>query len=453
MPSLAKILENVTNLKARNQRIFRPLLDLTDAEIMPYDVSESGLTRGDIRDKLKKIESCSGLLEFRTEFVADSSGVLEQKFKIHNATYCRHYTVCEICSRRVQHTRWKKFKEPIDKMVERFPYVYHVTFTIEDKNGLSERIDFLQNAFRNFVRMGQGRKGKKSNGEWSKVGAAIVATESKRGDNSELWHSHKHALLFCSERLDYQVYDRDKVRKLEKKYGFRRVPKEEMIGAALNVVTRENPFTKKTETIPLSKLSGEWYAATEGQGFSVHVRAVTGKHVADKAKEVLKYPVKVNLKNSSDIPYIIEQTYNRRFISTYGALRGLQEDKYELDETKDSTDIYLSQWTGFKYSDLVSGSPIAFLTDEVKKTIFSRMAKLTGTYRTQRKNAVVEYERQKIKILPELAERLNFIKAQYRAGIAKINAHFAKMPQLAGRIMPRWSRSPLPDAEQLSLAF
>ena len=446
MQSLSKILDNVTALKARNQKIFKPLLVLSDAELMPYDVSaRSGLTRADLRDKLKKTESCAGLLEFRSRFVPDSSGTLEQQFKIHNATYCRSYTVCEICSRRVQHTRWKRFKDPIDRMIKRFPFVYHVTFTIEDKNDLGERIDFLQEAFRAFVRMGQRRKLKKSFGEWTKVGAAIVATESKRGENSELWHSHKHALLFCSERLDYRVYDLDKLRKLEKKYGFRNVPKDEMIGAALNVVTRENPFTGKIETIPLSKLSGEWFAATSGQGVSVQVRAVKGRNVADKAKEVLKYPVKVNLKNSSDIPYIIEQTYNRRFLATYGALRGLQEDKYELDETKDSKDIYLSQWLGYRYSDLTPGSPIAFLTDDIRKTIFSRMAKLTGAYRTQRRYTIGEYLRQKIKILPDLAERLNSLKAQYRAGIAEINSHFAKMPNLPARVMPFWSGRTRPE--------
>jgi hypothetical protein len=444
---LSKILEKISRLKDRNSRLYAPLLTLSPAELLPdYDVSDSNLTRSDLHDKLKKIHDCAGLLEFRTHFVPDSTGDLEQRFRIHNATYCRHYTVCEICSRRVQLTRWKRFREPVENLVGKYPHVYHVTFTIEDKARLGERIDFLQSAFRNFVRMGQKRGRKKSLGEWSKVGAAIVATENKRGENSDLWHSHKHALLFCRKPLSYQVYDPDKLRRLERLYGYRKVPKHAMREAALNLVKFQG------EMVPASKLSLEWLKATAGQGISVHARRLRG-NVADVAKEVLKYPVKVALKSQADIPYIIEQTYNRRFLSTYGDLRGLPTEEYEDSETADSKEIYLSQWTGYKYSDLVPGRPIASMPEEVRKKLFSRMAKATGAYRRQRREMRKTYEFTKIKVLGVLAENLDRLKSEYRAGIAALVAHFAKMPEISPRVMPFYSRSSRPDAEPLKLCL
>lgn len=446
MQTLTKILDKISTLKARNQRLFSPLLNLPDSDLMPYEVSDSGLTRSDLKDKIRKIESCAGLVEFRTRYVPDSTGVLEQQFKIHNATYCRHYTVCEICSRRVQLTRWKRFRPRVEELSGKYRYIYHVTFTIEDKNNLGERIDFLNESFRSFVRQGQKRGRKKGGGEWSKVGAAIVATENKRGENSDLWHVHKHALIFCHEPLDFRVYDSKKVRALERLFGKGKVPKDRLNMCALNLHNRNG------KRIAVSKLSLEWLRATKGEALSVHARRLRG-NVNDIAQEVLKYPVKVSLKSKLDIPYIIEQTYNRRFLATYGELRGLQDDEYTLDETKDSKEIYLSQWTGYKYSDLVPGPPIAFLDDDIKKKIFSRMAKLTGHYRSQRKSAIGEYFRQKIKVLSDLESKLNFLKVQYRSGIAAINSHFARMPNLPARIMPRWSRSSLPDAEQTSLVF
>jgi hypothetical protein len=447
MQSLTKTLEKIGKLKDRNTRLFGPLLDIPPRDLMPYDVSDSGLTRSDIHDKIRKIHSCAGLVEFRTEYKPDSEGTIEQRFKIHNATYCRHYTVCEICSRRVQLTRWRRFRKPVERLAEIYPFVYHVTFTISDKANLGERIDFLQKAFRAFVRRGQARGKKKSLGEWSKVGAAIVATENKRGENSDLWHSHKHALLFCREALSFRVYDQDKVKKLERLYGYRKVPKDKMDLCATNLISHNGA------KIAMSKLSLEWFKATGGQGISVHARRLKG-NVSAIAKEVLKYPVKVSLKSNLDIPYIIEQTYNRRFLATFGELRGVSsEDEYELDETKDSKEIYLTQWTGYRYSDLVPGRAIAFMPEEIKKLLFGRMARATGTYRRQRAAIRREWPRVKIKILSDLSAELDRMKSEYRASIAAIVSHFSKMPELMTRALRFFPARGIPDAEQLSLSF
>ena len=446
MQNLTRILEKVSTLKARNQKLFHPLLSLPDSELLPTDLSDSGLSRADLRDKIKKIENCASLLEFRTKYVPDSSGVLEQQYKIHNATYCRHYTVCEICSRRVQVTRWKRFGKHVESLSQKYHYVYHVTFTIDDGKELDERIDFLGDSFRNFVRQGQKRGKGKGRGEWAKVRAAIVATESKRGEGSDLWHVHKHALLFCDSPLDFRVYDQNKIRALEKLFGYRKVPKDRLNMCAVNLVERNG------KRIALSKLSREWMVATGGAATSVHAQRLRG-NVSKIAKEVLKYPVKTSLKSRNDIPYIIEQTYNRRFLATYGELRGLQEDTYTLDETKDSKEIYLSQWTGYKYSDLVPGRPIACLPDEIRKNIFSRMAKATGFMRRQRRAMIEEFQTRKVKVLGDLAAELDAAKRIYKSNIAAIFSHFSRMPNLPARAMPFYSRSSRPNAEQLSLSF
>ena len=444
MQTLSQRLEKLSRLKGRNQSLFSPLLDVDDSELMPYDVSDSGLTRSDLRDKIRKIHSCAGLLEFRADYKPDADGTLTQEIKLHNATFCRHYTVCEICSRRVQLTRWKRFRAPVENLVAKYPHVYHVTFTIEDKANLGERIDFLQSSFRSFVRAGQRRGRGRSRGEWSKVGAAIVATENKRGECSDLWHAHKHALLFCREMLDFRVYDQDKVKKLEKVYGYRKVPKEKLFDAAVNVVDRNGT------PVAVSKLSGEWLAATGGQGISVDARRLKG-NVAEVAKEVLKYPVKVSLKSKFDIPYIIEQTYNRRFLSTYGDLRGLAVDSYTLDETAESKEIYLSQWSGFKYGDLTPGRAIESTPLDVKKRLMSRMARAVGTYRRQRRAALVAWGDVKVKVLSALAADLDRLKVNMRAEVAALVQHFSRMPDVSSRLFAGTNPAHILYGEQMSL--
>ena len=441
-----KIIQKLNDLKRRNAEIFGPLLSLSPRELLPADVSDAGLTRSDIRDKIKKIYNCAGLLEFRANYSPDDTGELQQSIKLHNATYCKAYTVCEICARRVQFTRWKRFKEPIEKMIEKYPHVYHVTFTIKDANSLDERIRSLGIFFRDFVRKGQKRGVGKSLGQWSKVGAAIVATESKRGDNSDLWHAHKHALIFCRERLDFRVYDEKRYAELIKKYGRGNVPKSELTAIALQTINIDG------REVPVSPLSREWFSATKGQGISVYARKLRGD-ILSVAKEVLKYPVKTSLRHKSDIPEIIDSTYGKRFLATYGDFRGMEKDEFALPETAERPEIWLSAYDREKrkYSPpQISKKAIIDVPEKVKKILWTRLGKAVGEYRKRRGEYRKEWKISGNRILCSLAGDLDNLKAAMRREISQIWQHFSLMPVLAGNQLSIPAPAG-PDAEQLFL--
>lgn len=445
MSSLEAILEKHGRLKAKNAAIFGPLLHLSPEELNAAPVSTSGLTRSDIQEKIRKIYQCANLLEFRPVYTTGADGVMEQRMKLHNATFCKAYTVCEICARRVQLSRWKRFREPIDNLVGKHPYVYHLTLTIEDRADLRERIDTLGTFFRAFVRAGQKRKAGRSLGEWGKVRAAIVGTESKRGENSMLWHSHKHALIFLDERLDFRVYDQDKMRGLVRKYGRGRIPKSELDKAALMTVEKDG------RRVAVSKLSAEWLSATQGQGISIHARRLRG-NVREVAKEVLKYPVKTSLRDKSDIPEIIDATYGRRMLSTHGELRGLEKDEYVDEETKKAREIWMAQWDRSKgeYGPLVSSRrPLCLIPDHVRAALWGKLGRTVGAYRKHRNQFRRAWYAAGGRVLASLSADLDAMRDAFRAEIGEIWRHYSLMPDTGRYKMP----PPFVEAEQLSLAL
>ncbi|HSW65499.1 MAG TPA: hypothetical protein VLH56_19640 [Dissulfurispiraceae bacterium] len=417
-------LEHAARLKRLNAKVFRPLLK-GGADGVGYRVSESGLTRSDVMDKVRRVYDCSGVIELRATYTPDESGVLEQKLSVHNASFCKQYLVCPICARRVQSIRRKRFEEPIRRMVETHKNAYMVTFTIKDGLSLRDRLIHLRKSVRAFMRMGQVRRrrqvdesGKvwtvygRSGGEAGKFGAGVLGTEIKRGDDSQQWHVHAHGIFFTDEALDYRVYDKEKRAQLHAKYG-NSIPKEELDKIALARVMFGG------ESVAVSKISSEWFAAT-GDSISIDVRPIKGsvRKVWDTCREILKYPVKHNPnQDHSDTIEIIEETFGKRMFSTYGLLRSIPDNDFEDPETESSSEIYSVIWEGHQYGRVRSENHAIFQVDmtEEKKKVLGIQARLQGAYRKTRA-AILESVRFRF----QAEGRLDEAKAVFRAGVREL---------------------------------
>jgi hypothetical protein len=286
--------------------------------------------------------------------------------------------------------------------------------TIRDGPELGERIDKLKKSIRSFVRAGQRRAGQRSRGEWGKVGAAFSSMEVKRGENSEEWHVHAHALVFAREMFDFRIYDSDKRRELEAKYGRGQVPEEEMNAAAVRRLLFDG------RPVAVSKVSGEWIKATGGEGISIQPKRIAGtpQEIFDKCKnQVLKYNVKYQPADSADIPSLIRDTHNRRFLSTYGDFRHIKIDDMKDEETAGSKEIFLVTWgaTGYSFPIPTSRPIEAEDLDEVKKRYLAIQARIIGAYRSLRRLLLEENARAG---WPSgLARRLDRAKGDFRASL------------------------------------
>lgn len=283
-------------------------------------LTRSGLTRADMARRVERYQQCADLVELR-----ESNGTR----RLHTANFCKNPTICPICSRRVASRRRSQWFAPIREAAEMFPFAYLVTFTVRSGTDLGERYDTLKGAIRRFRRMGQRRKnGEYSPGEWRKVRAAVVSDEVVRGQNTGLWHAHAHAVLFCDEALDYRIYENEESRKAK---------------------TPRFTIEYQGKQVPASKLSSDWFEATAGEGFNVHVcpiehvpankrtgpRAWSPARIAELEKlsyadsvavqccEVLKYATKVSSLKGRDVLSVLDVLYNRRTVSANGRFHNL----------------------------------------------------------------------------------------------------------------------------------
>lgn len=207
-------------------------------------ITRTGLTRGDICEKLDKVRYCADLMEIRT--YRDS---IE---KIHHANFCRQPSICPVCSSRLQGKRRAILEPEIRTAALNHKHAYMMTFTIESGPDLFDQIAKLKRAIRKMRQKGQLRSFGRSFGELGKVKAGLVTTEIKVGNIPGDYHVHAHALVFTDKELDFQVYDQHEKSELNKKYGYGKIPSDELLKAALMVV----------DGVPMSKLSREWYSVS-----------------------------------------------------------------------------------------------------------------------------------------------------------------------------------------------
>lgn len=387
-------------LKNRQQQILEQFNVQDPLKLLPENyVSETGLTYSDITEKIEKINECASIIELRDSYVQTKDNTFEQVMKIAAANFCKQHTICPVCADRMQSRRRARYADPIRAQAEMVEsgkrFAYMVTHTVKDGDSLSERLEHLKESKKAFRKMGQRRKSKRSRGECGKIKAGVATIEIKRGKRSGLWHVHSHDLIFTDQPLDYQVYDRDKKRKLDQKYG-RHIPADLLKDAAL----------KKTifagSVVPCSKISDEWLRATGGDSMSISVepirhvpRSATGKKkrmfkkmtfvesVSYQAKEVLKYISKVNPADVSDSLMILNETYNKRMVATYGQFRGVTGDDYNDAEEKEK-ESFVMLWKDGKYGEAMPGRVRDLEGEEATETR-SKVGKVLGEYRRQRR--------------------------------------------------------------------
>jgi hypothetical protein len=221
----------------------------------------------------------------------------------------------------------------------------------------------------------------------------VVGIEVKRGKGSGKWHPHAHALVFCDKRLDFSVYNQAEKSALETTWGDK-IPPERLRAIARDFV----PFDG--DTVPVSALTKEWYTATGGDSLNLDARPIRdgGPYgdITNQVKEVVKYPVFLDkeARNPTDLPEIIEATYNRRFFFTYGAdFRGIHDDADMVDHgTDESPEIFRVVWSHVKaeYGQAVPVSgplfPDSGTPDPagIRAGVLRDQAKLTGRYRRDR---------------------------------------------------------------------
>jgi len=372
-------------------------------------LSDRGLTRSDVRDRLEKMFGCAETVEYRQ---CDPNPEGEIVIDVLRASWCKLPAVCPVCSSRLQARRRGIYKDPIREAVARHRYRYMVTFTVKDGPDLGERLDHLRASFRSWYRMGQRRKdGKRSGGEAAKCAGMLCGVELKKTD-AGLWHVHIHALVFSDERLNYQVYDRERLRHLRRVRG-RDLTAEELRGcvSAWGVVNGV--------TVPISKVTSEWLAAS-GDSVNVDCRPLRGGwlDVQNSALEVLKYSSKLASARADLVPGkmvgrdlldLVVSTYGRRLFMALRSFRSLARLN-EFDAPGESDDTLAWDHSASEYRSF--RAPLRF---GMRVDTLSESGKLVGVWRRERR-ALLD-RRSQVADLPAV---LDSLKVHYRDRIAAL---------------------------------
>ena len=392
-------------------------------------VSRTGLTRSDITDKIDKIKSCCSVVELSATYT-EVDHVVEQVMSVVNGNFCKQHAVCPVCADRSQNRRRARYNEPIKEQAslvkEGKRYAYILTFTIKDGESLAERLSNLKQSKLNWRKMGQKRKKGYSEGEARKIKAGLSTIEIKRGSDSGLWHVHAHELIFTDSPLDYQVYDQQIKKELQKKFGSK-IPKEVLKAAAIETATFNG------EEVAVSKISKEWLKATGGESISIDVEPLQHipknasykkqrkcasmsfeQSIAYQAKEVLKYMSKPSENTPEDMLEIITDTYNKRMVATYGEFRGVPGNDYEIENKPDSEN-YVIVWDKDTqdYKKPIPGRMQDFQQEETDTR--KRVAQMLGQYRRERRNIISSNED-----TSSMAERLDQLKSTFKEAVSKV---------------------------------
>lgn len=415
---------------------YLPRFGLVD-DISKDWLSDRGLTRTDVREKLEKMFSCAD----RVDGVAcapnpDGSPVVD----ILRANWCKCTSVCAICSARLQGRRRMVYGDPIKNAIRQFRYRYLVTFTVKDGSNLGDRLDAVRSAFRSWYRMGQRRRRGRSGGEAAKVEAAIAGVELKK-TAAGLWHVHIHALVFTNERLNYQIYDREKKRAAIRAAGGRLTPEQlrECVSDWVEV---------GGEKIPVSKLSREWISASRGESCNIDCRPIVGGWVEAErqALEVLKYSSKLAAVNADgdpvspgpDLVDLVSMTYGRRLFMSLRGFRGLMkrgETEYDQPGRSDYTIVW--DYEGKQYA----GGRLSMVPLSRRETL-SVVGRVVGQWRRERRTMLDAGG-------AGLAARLDSLKSWYRDIIKNVWRAGVRDGLIESCI--RVVVPPQPDPVQLSL--
>lgn len=429
--------EKISNLKRWNTQVMGDVRKSYYYRQIRDDLLVRGQVKSDILEKVEKVRTCCSMIELKEKALSDPSGDIDQVIQLAGANFCRQHLVCPICSARVQNKRRAGYVDSLQQLARKYPHCYMVTFTIKDDYDLGRNLQALQDALLNFRKMGQKRGGNRSGGEFSKVRGGIISREIKRGEKSELWHTHAHGLLFTDRKFDYRVYDPEKKKAIIKDAGGY-ATKQQLAAAAISTVEIEG------EPVPVSKFTGEWFLATGGTSCNVSIQEVPGtpEKIAAAAQEIIKYGSKLNKNSPQDVIEILEHAYNRRSISTYGEIRKV--DEYEPEQVDPAGIYFNATWNGREYDSIKDqDSPrLSAPLNDKKKRYLGMQARITGFYRQARKSICNEAAETMKKV-----SSINEAKRIYKNSIKNL---WLSYHDLGKRIKPP---DPWAVAEQLSFSL
>lgn len=347
-----------------------------------WDFRPGDLTRADFTRILKKITGCGSVVELRSKVDRGTGEVGAPQ--VHAANFCGQHTICPYCAGRVQDRRKARFRDPIMAAARTYAHAYLVTATIPPVPTWREDLNSLLDSWKAFRKMGQKRKGRKSErseGEWGKVKAGLSKVELKRGDGSGLPHCHVHALFFTDEYLDFRVWS----------------PEEKAKSRGERKSLLENNG---------SKISREWSQATDGRATGLNVKKIKWRmpkrqkderekaysaraenwsmadSVFEQAREVLKYATKFDSSPETgaealfakDFIEIKAATYGRRLFQTYGGFRSVAGDDFTGScPISKNPIIYETRWRTDRYSPLVERTRPLFSNCDPGPTLSARL--------------------------------------------------------------------------------
>ena len=315
-------------------------------------VYKRGTTNFDIRDRLDSVESCSTeIQEIKVEYMDLASGMPQAEDQVISVHACNDSFFCPVCAKRRADARFFAVKDAMIDAQQQGALLYHLTFTIKDSDNPYEMYDGLSRSIRRFMLTGQ--KGRI--GEWEKVEGFYLNFEAKRGSGSGLFHIHAHAVVACSQRLNYVVFDPVKMAAKMKELGpvevaARRAAKK--AGERRTILSEEELDEVKKDG-GFSKLSREWKRACDLSGVvghSIHAQLLfrekekdsTGKETpASETKnaermlrEVCKYPAKmadfINDFDASRIAELYDSMKARRNFRSGGIFSAASRSEFNL---------------------------------------------------------------------------------------------------------------------------
>ncbi len=225
-----------------------------------------------------RVQGCGDFLQFRNYYQID-------EIRLHRANFCETHMLCPFCAMRRGAKFASSYADRIEHIKSLFPGInlYHVVLTIKNGPSLKERFQHVESSITKMLLVRRNaKKGLRSEIEFNKALGGVFSFEIKRGEGSNEWHPHIHALV-----LSYEV-------------------------------------------ISMKRLSQEWLAVT-GDSVNVFVEECHGD-IAIAGLEVFAYALKFSTMAHEDIWNAYKILKGKRFIRSFGCLRGVPEPETLADD-------------------------------------------------------------------------------------------------------------------------
>lgn len=388
---------------------------LISHEIPENFLTTDGYTKKNLIRDIYKLIDCNKKMSFVNKTVVQKKSIglpgqddfevkHVKKIELFDVNHCNIFALCPVCAEKVSRRRREKYKSEIMNLAEKYDYSYMINFTTRNSDSFKESYNRLREAIRKYVLMGQMR-GIKSNGEKirsggeaSKIKAMALSIEVKKGKNRNQWHVHGHAIAFCDQRVDYQIYNADKKHEIitECKTKNGHSPSRDDLKAAIlesgtiELVNEDGEIYERE--IPVSKASKEWLSATGGTSANIKFIPLKGspEKIYKQCVEVIKYTSKVSSLSKDDILEILIHRKGKRYFSTYGELYNKINPRCKEDESV----LYVEGVTGYVWS-AGKGEMISMTKDDREK-VARKYENRETVYRVQGIIMQAYYEKEKV---------------------------------------------------------